>query len=545
MTDTSTDKLKVFISYSRKDSAAFADDLVLALEDRGFEPFLDRHDIKPGEPWEVRLGGLIEQSDTVVFVISPQSVKSERCVWEVEKALGLSKRLLPVIYKAVPDAEIPTKLGNLQFVRFDTAPGITRPLRELAEALRVDYDWIREHTRLSELAAHWQSRNRAQSLLLRGDEVDAAKAWVAKRKPEAPEITDIQRAFLSASEHAEFARLAESKVTRARIRRTRILIVVLAAVLIAVIVLGFASYWNESSLRAFSHWFTHVRGYVLTSQAERMLKPGDTFSECVKTDYSIYCPEMVVVPSGKFMMGSPASEPGRGNNESPQHNVTIAQPFAVSKFEVTFDQWETCVQYGGCMRAGPPFGGRKQPAININWSEVKKYVKWLSGVTGQQYRLLTEAEWEYVARAGRTGPYSFGDDASTLGEYAWYSENSAGQTHPVGEKKPNAFGLYDMAGNVWQWVEDCYHDNYNEAPKTQQHGKRAIAPAMSHAAVPGWSIRRISARPTVTQVLPTPGTSILASGSAGRSYFLEIFTFAIYPVSLSARHRKHSLIDAV
>ena len=89
------EKLKVFISYSRKDSAAFADDLLLGLEDRGFEPFLDRHDIKPGEPWETRLGGLIEQSDTVVFVISPESVKSERCVWEVDKALRLSKRLLP------------------------------------------------------------------------------------------------------------------------------------------------------------------------------------------------------------------------------------------------------------------------------------------------------------------------------------------------------------------------------------------------------------------------------------------------------------------
>jgi hypothetical protein len=145
------EKLKVFISYSRKDSTAFADDLLLALEDRGFAPFLDRHDIMPGEPWEARLGGLIEQSDSVVFVISPESMTSDRCVWEVDKALGLSKRLLPVIYKAVPDAEIPAKLSNLQFVRFDTAPGMMRPLRELAEALRVDLDWIREHTRLAEL----------------------------------------------------------------------------------------------------------------------------------------------------------------------------------------------------------------------------------------------------------------------------------------------------------------------------------------------------------------------------------------------------------
>jgi hypothetical protein len=123
------EKLKVFISYSRKDSTAFVDELVLGLEDRGFTPILDRHDIKPGEPWEARLGGLIEQSDTVVFVVSPEAVKSERCDWEIDKALALSKRLLPVIDRPL-DTEIPPKLSKLQFIRFDTAPGMMRPLRE-------------------------------------------------------------------------------------------------------------------------------------------------------------------------------------------------------------------------------------------------------------------------------------------------------------------------------------------------------------------------------------------------------------------------------
>jgi hypothetical protein len=214
MADTSADKLKVFISYSRKDSAAFTDELVVGLEDRGFAPFLDRHDIKPGEPWETRLGALIDQSDTVVFVISPESIKSERCVWEVNKALGFSKRLLPVIYKSVPDASIPAKLSDLQFVRFDTASGMMRPLRELAEALRVDLEWIREHTWLGELAARWQSRNRSESLLLRGDDLVAAKAWSAKRKPDAPEITELQRSFLRASEQAEIVRAAQSKAAQ-------------------------------------------------------------------------------------------------------------------------------------------------------------------------------------------------------------------------------------------------------------------------------------------------------------------------------------------
>ena len=154
------EKLKVFISYSRKDSTAFADELMAGLEVAGFAPFLDRHDIAAGENWEERLGGLIEQSDTVVFVVSPEAVKSERCAWEVNRTLELSKRLLPVIFKPVPIDEIPEKLSRLQFVNFDSGRGVTRPLAELADALRQDLDWIREHTRLGEIATRWDKRGR-------------------------------------------------------------------------------------------------------------------------------------------------------------------------------------------------------------------------------------------------------------------------------------------------------------------------------------------------------------------------------------------------
>src|SRR6266550_1590181 len=162
------EKLKVFISYSRKDST-FADELLTGLQVAGLAPFLDRHDIAAGEDWEARLGGLIAQSDTVVFVVSPEAVRSERCRWEVDRTIELSKRLLPVIFKPVPEHDIPKKLSRLQFVRFDTGRGITRPLAELAEALRQDLDWIREHTRLGELARRWEARVRPESLLLRGD----------------------------------------------------------------------------------------------------------------------------------------------------------------------------------------------------------------------------------------------------------------------------------------------------------------------------------------------------------------------------------------
>jgi hypothetical protein len=144
-------------------------------------------------------------------VITPEAVKSERCTWEVGRTLELSKRLLPVVHKPVPENEIPEKLRRLQFVRFDTGRALTRSIAELAEALRVDLHWIREHTRLAELATRWIARNQPESLLLRGDDLEAAKAWIEKRNEAAPAITEAQRTFVAASEDVESARLSKER----------------------------------------------------------------------------------------------------------------------------------------------------------------------------------------------------------------------------------------------------------------------------------------------------------------------------------------------
>jgi DNA-binding beta-propeller fold protein YncE len=215
------EKLKVFVSYSRRDSSEFAEELVAGLELAGFAAFLDRHDIAAGEDWEAGLGGLIAESDTVVFVVSPEAVKSERCGWEVDKTVALSKRLLPVIFKPVPEAEIPEQLRRLQFIRFDTGASLTKPLTRLAEALRLDLDWIREHTRIGEIARRWEARGRPDSLLLRGDDLDAARAWAARRKAAAPEITDLQHAFLDAGKDAETARLDKERQQLEYMRRAQ------------------------------------------------------------------------------------------------------------------------------------------------------------------------------------------------------------------------------------------------------------------------------------------------------------------------------------
>jgi formylglycine-generating enzyme required for sulfatase activity len=196
--------------------------------------------------------------------------------------------------------------------------------------------------------------------------------------------------------------------------------------------------------------------------------PGDTappsasFRDCAKD-----CPEMIVIPAGEFTMGSPAAEKDRLAIEGPPHRVMIARPFAVSKFDVTFADWDACVAAAGCPQIGDAgFGRGTKPVINVTWNDAQQYVAWLSKITGQPYRLLTEAEWEYAARAGATTAYPWGDEAGE-GNANCNGCGGAGNnraTSPVGSFKPNGFGLYDMAGNVGQWVQDCFHGDYNGTP---------------------------------------------------------------------------------
>jgi formylglycine-generating enzyme required for sulfatase activity len=205
----------------------------------------------------------------------------------------------------------------------------------------------------------------------------------------------------------------------------------------------------------------YVRGTVLSIDSEQALKPRDQFRECTK------CPEMVVIPAGMFMMGSPETEEGRNEDETPQHMVTISSPFAVSKFDVTFEQWDACYDLGGCRRLEDSDWGRgNRPAINLTWFDAQDYANWLSKVTGKSYRLLSEAEWEYAARAGSQTAYYWGDAVGTANAncYECGSRWDGQQTSPVGSFPPNAFDLYDMAGNVYQWVQDCTHDDYEGAP---------------------------------------------------------------------------------
>jgi len=157
----------------------------------------------------------------------------------------------------------------------------------------------------------------------------------------------------------------------------------------------------------------------------------------------------VLIPAGEFMMGSNDGE----YDERPVHQVRISQPFYLGKYEVTQEQWQAVMGRNPSRFTGAP----TLPVEQVSWEEVQTFVRALNAREGgTAYRLPTEAEWEYAARAGSTTTYSFGSKASKLGDYAWYGDNAGGRTHPVGQRKPNAWGLYDMHGNVWEWVQDWY-----------------------------------------------------------------------------------------
>jgi formylglycine-generating enzyme required for sulfatase activity len=215
-------------------------------------------------------------------------------------------------------------------------------------------------------------------------------------------------------------------------------------------------------------------GRPLTAAQERALKPKDTFQECRD------CPEMVVVPAGRFTMGSPEGEQGRMDWEGPQHTVTIGKAFAIGKWHVTRDQFAAFANdtgyaaHSGCDWRNPGFTQEgSHPVVCVSWDDANAYANWLSKKTRKPYRLLSEAEWEYAARAGTSTPFWWGSSltpaqANYNSNYVYSGGGSKGEyrkgTVPASSFDANPWGLYNVHGNAWQWMADCLHDNYSGAP---------------------------------------------------------------------------------
>lgn len=452
-------KAKIFISYSRKDTA-FAVRLEAALKERGFEPLIDRQDpialqdwskgIAPFEDWWKRIESLIGQADTIVFVLSPDSVASRVARDEINYAISLNKRFAPIVCRPVSASEVPEALRRLNFIFFDDASRFDASADHLAAALQIDLDWIRKHSDYGVAARTWVKAGRPgrHGMLLRSPVLEEAERWIAARPHSAPPPTDETVAFVEESRRAAIW------------RQRRLLTLAAAALLVIAAVL--TAWWQQDWLKPRVYALMNVN--ALTAAQEKALKPGQSFNEC--TD----CPDMVAVPSGSFMMGSSTLE-AIGGHEYPQHAVTIDKPFAVSKYAVTFAAWDVCAAQGGCAThvSDNGWGRGQRPIINVDWNDVHAYVAWLSRVTGRSYRLLSEAEYEYAMRAGAATLYPWGDTVKLDGKPMANCKGCGSQwgdksTAPVGSFPPNQFGLYDMAGNVFAWTEDCDHASYEGAP---------------------------------------------------------------------------------
>ena len=248
-------------------------------------------------------------------------------------------------------------------------------------------------------------------------------------------------------------------------------------------------YWHMVEESAGSYWRNFVSGLPsvapLSAVLPRLEQKSSSFQDCSS------CPWMETIEGGTFKMGSPPEEAGREPSEAPLHEVKILNPFAIGRFKVSFEEWDKCVADGGCNGYRPDddgWGRGGQPVISVSWEDARAYTDWLAKKTSKHYRLPSEAEWEYAARARTWGPFSFkgkiSPDKANYRATETYDGSAPGiyrgRTVPVTMFQPNAFGLYQVHGNVWEWMEDCWSGSYASAPTggaPNEHGdceKRVI-----------------------------------------------------------------------
>ncbi len=439
------------------------------------------------------IAGSIEAAVEQAFKVADSDPKVPR--ERVARLALLRRGLIPWIAGIDPDSGVPRR----RVARLSEIPTEARPLVDLLvdqrllstdvsndtgektvepahEALLRQWGllqgWLKEDSGLLSVmdgvkraTRDWAANAKSATWLTHSSDRLKAAGRLLERADLAANLEPTDLDYLAACRAAE--RVAAEKERSSARTRQRLRAVV--SLLMVGVIVGLVGWINQSYVKEQINWFmkmrpymlANIRPYVLTAEAEGALKSLASFRECAKD-----CPEMIVISAGEFTMGSPATETGRDNNEGPQRQVKIAKPLAVSKYHVTIADWAACVSVGGCPQVSTNEPGAPKPVTNVTWDDAQQYVAWLSRMTGQFYRLLTEAEWEYAARAGTTSAYNWGDEIGTGNANCdgCGSQWDKKETSPSGSFKPNAFGLYDMSGNAFQWVQDCYHDDYNGAP---------------------------------------------------------------------------------
>jgi formylglycine-generating enzyme required for sulfatase activity len=433
-----------FISYSSKDKIA-ADTCCAVLEKAGVRCWIAPRDVKPGSEYGTAIIDGIGQSRLMVLIFSSSANDSSQIRREIERAVSKSMPIIPVrIEEVTPTKSMEYFLGAIHWLDALTPP-IEKHFQQLSETVKaiLEVDASTGSTEHDETARKPPAQKRDRNTTMSNGSADLRNRAGALASPPSRPL-------------------------------------LIAVPLVAAAVLLTAGIWF--SLR-------QPAPTVVQAPSRSALKPKESFKDCDK------CPEMVVMPAGSFTMGSPESErtpiaaawanygitPGTLttnmplSSEGPQHKATIAQPLAVGRFAVTFDQWDACVDDGGCNAYHPSdqgWGRGTRPVVNVSWDEAKAYVGWLSRRTAKNYRLLSEAEREYMTRAATTTPFWWGSTFST--DQANYNGTRTYNNQPVGENRqktlpvdffaPNPWGFYQVSGNSYDWVEDCIHDDYFGAP---------------------------------------------------------------------------------
>ena len=471
-----------FFSYSREDDEAFRGALS-ALRDaiqrdlgaqlgrtkRNFRLWQDQEALAPGQMWELKIAEAIEEAVFFIPIVTPRAVTSKHCKFEFdsflarERALGRNDLVFPIHYILVPalldeaewrDHPVLSVVAKRQYVDWRPYRYASIDTPALGQAIDQFCGKIAETLRRRSISPEERRQLEAEVKRRAEEEERARQEAEGKRQAERlhKEALAKKRAEDEAREREQVEakrRAEEQEPARQEVEAKR-----------------------KASKQERLRKEANQGAAPLTAAQERALKAGDSFKE------GAACPEMVVVPAGRFLMGSPK---GQGyDNEHPQHEVTITEPFAVSKFALTFDEWDVSNPRGRRRREyfsdrgwGPGsdsgWGRGRRPVINVSRDDVQAYAKWLSKITGKPYRLLSEAEYEYAARAGSQTKYPWGDAIKLNGKpmancIGFGSQWDGEQTAPVGSFPANAFGLHDMIGNVWEWTEDCYNTSYQGAP---------------------------------------------------------------------------------
>jgi len=529
--------LDVFISYSQKDSLEFARRLNDHLQKLGKTTWFDQESIAVGVDFKAEIKRGIESSDNVLFIISPQAIRSPHCEEEVRYATDLQKRLITVLYLDVSPEELHDYpvLETIQWIDFKEEKRVVGKFQgsfnELISKLEIDREHVHQHTKWLQRALDWSGAGKSDDSLLRGSEFAIAYDWLQKAKEKKYPLHPLPEKFIEKSRIADYAKQeSEAELKKQVIKLTteftlqlsnanrRIAIqqklLAFGGSLGLLIIIGVAWYGSSQQHLAEQAQESARKQDALVQQTQKQakdferevsqtqkelmaceqdVKKSETQTESGqkeqvqvqkgstrkiqtqavisdKSDLEIFQdtladgslgPEMVVIPAGTFRMGD--IQGVRDSDEQPVHEVSVER-FAMGRYEVTFAEYDQFAEATNRKKPSDIGWGRDdRPVINVSWDNVTAYAEWLSEQTGQEYRLPTETEWEYAARAGTETKYWWGNEIGFNNANCRNSfcDDRFEYTAPVGSFEANPFGLFDVSGNVWEWTCSEYDKKYS------------------------------------------------------------------------------------